>query len=410
MTPTAYHTNASLLLVLRWIAIIGQSITILTVHYGMGIPLPIAAMLGMVGALVALNLFSLYRLHTGTMQSEREIALQLVLDVLALAVQLYLSGGATNPFISLFLIQVVIAAALLPQRYIWGLVALTILCYITLTLYYIPIPHMDHHMGGSAGFFNMHLHGMLIGFVLSVVLIAYFVVKMAHNIQELRDKARVEEQVMKLGLLSAGAAHALGTPLSTIAVIAHELERDPTSQEHIGILITQVERCKRVVSDILAASGHMRAENAHSMTLQDYMQDMADKWSLGHPAVKLHSQYEGDENPTILAERILQQAIVNILDNAYEAEAADIHLTTTCHHDTITITITDSGHGINDAIRSQLSTAYTSTKPDDGHGLGLFLSRAVIQHFGGHFTIEPATPHGTCVTMTLPLPAIHVGA
>ncbi len=409
MIPTTSYTNASLLCILRWIAIIGQSVTILTVHYGMGITLPIVNMFVMVGVLIALNLFSLYRLHSGKMHSERDIALQLTLDVLVLAGQLYLSGGATNPFISLFLIQVVIAAALLPRRYIWGLVALTILCYITLTFYYTPIPHMHHHMGGTTGFFNMHLHGMLIGFILSVVLIAYFVVKMAHNIQELRDKARVEEHVMKLGLLSAGAAHALGTPLSTIAVIAHELERDPTSHEHINMLVTQVKRCKHVVSDILAASGHMRAEEAHTMPLKHYLYDMTTAWATGHASVQVQCQYNGNHNPTVLAEKILQQAITNILDNALEAHASSILVDTHCSDDELILTITDNGQGIQDTIRDQLGTAYISTKTEGSHGLGLFLSRAVIQHFGGHFTITPL-PHGTRVTMTLPLAAISVEA
>jgi len=155
--------------------------------------------------------------------SNLELFAQLGADVAALSILLYYGGGSTNPFVSLYLLPLVIAAATLPGRYTWGMAALTAACYSLLMVYYIPLPHIHQH-GDDA--FNIHVLGMWLGFVISAVVVAYFVVQMAQAVRS-RDEmlARVREEVLRnerivaLGTQAAGAAHEMGTPLSTMAVV-----------------------------------------------------------------------------------------------------------------------------------------------------------------------------------------------
>ena len=176
-------------------------------------------MLLTIAALASINFLTWLRLRGSSPVSNPELFAQLCIDVLALSVLLYYGGGSTNPFISLFLLPLVIAAATLPPRYTWSMAALTDACYSLLIVYYIPLPHI-HNSGDDA--FNAHVLGMWIGFAISTAVVAYFVVQMAQAVRA-RDEmlARVREEVLRnerivaLGIQAASAAHEMGTPLAT---------------------------------------------------------------------------------------------------------------------------------------------------------------------------------------------------
>ena len=172
--------------------------------------------------------------------SSVEFFAQLMVDVFALTALLYFSGGSTNPFISLYLLPLTIAAAALPWAYTWVMAAITISCYTLLLFYYVPLPH-DHEEHNSE--FNLHVSGMWLAFVLSTVLIAWFVVKMGISIRErdkdlasAREQALRNEQLIALGTLAAGAAHELGTPLATMAIVSGELQDEYTVTTNFRII------------------------------------------------------------------------------------------------------------------------------------------------------------------------------
>ena len=140
--PTDDETNRknmALLIQLRWTAVVGQIVTIGGVHFWLGIPLPLERMGAVIGALVLLNVSSLVWVRHRAAISSNELLVALMLDVAALTAQLYLSGGATNPFTSLFLLQVTLGAVLLDGRSTWSLVALTCASFVWLTVAYRPL-------------------------------------------------------------------------------------------------------------------------------------------------------------------------------------------------------------------------------------------------------------------------------
>jgi two-component system sensor histidine kinase RegB len=216
--------NLLQLICLRLIAIFGQVATILLVNYFLHIELPLMAMFLALLLLVFVNFVSFYRYKFQKNISNKSLFIELLFDVAALTSQLYFSGGISNPFISLFLLQVIIAAILLQRIYAWLIATITIFCYIWLSFNYQELHAFHHHEDGNL--FNLHLHGMLISYVFAAILLLIFVTKIIKNLKEgdekinlLKRQSLEKEQVIRMGLLATGAAHELGTPLSTISVI-----------------------------------------------------------------------------------------------------------------------------------------------------------------------------------------------
>ncbi|MEE9222711.1 MAG: sensor histidine kinase, partial [Nitrosomonadaceae bacterium] len=232
LSQSPLSKNLQRLFLLRSIAIVVQCLTFAAVHWVLEMPLPWTEMVTVVIFLAVLNFATWLRLRRNWPVSSIEFFAQILIDVFALGALLYFSGGSTNPFVSLYLLPLTITAAALPWAYTWVMAAITISCYSLLLFYYVPLPH-DHSEHNSE--FNLHVFGMWLAFVLSTVLIAWFVVKMGisirerdKNLSQAREQALRDEQLIALGTLAAGAAHELGTPLSTMAVVSRELQKDNT--------------------------------------------------------------------------------------------------------------------------------------------------------------------------------------
>ena len=263
--------NFLLLIQLRWIAVGGQVVTILFVRYGLGIGLPLTPMAVVILLLTALNVASLLRHSSQDAITNMELFLGLLLDVAALTVQLYLSGGASNPFISLYLLQVILGAVLIETWSVWALVLITSACFVALTSFYreISLPHAH-----GTGLFSLHIQGMFICFVLAATLLVLFITRVQHNLRtrdahlaDLRQQSAEEDHIVRMGLLASGAAHELGTPLATLSVILNDWGRMPALQgrseltQEIREMQGQLARCKTIVSGILMSSGETRGEN-----------------------------------------------------------------------------------------------------------------------------------------------------
>ena len=191
-----------------------QCLIFAVAYWVLDMQLPWVKMVAVTVMLAVLNLATWIRLRRKWPISSIEFFAQLLVDVFALSALLYFSGGSTNPFISLYLLPLTIAAAALPWAYTWVMAAITIGCYTLMLFYYLPLPH-DHEEHNRE--FNLHVSGMWLAFVLSTMLIAWFVVKMGISIRErdkdlalAREQALRNEQIIALGTLAAGAAHELG--------------------------------------------------------------------------------------------------------------------------------------------------------------------------------------------------------
>ncbi|MFZ5637073.1 MAG: ATP-binding protein [Pseudomonadota bacterium] len=407
------------LIQLRWIAVVGQLVTILVVHYGLRIPLPLHWMLGTLAALALFNLGSQFLWWRSGPVSNAALLAALLVDVGSLAFQLHLGGGITNPFVFLFLLQVALATVLLQPPGNWVVAAATALGVAVLVV--VPSPTRIE-VDLSQGLADRYVQGLLICFVLIAALLVVFITRIGRilrerdaRLAELRQRAAEEEHIVRMGLLASGAAHELGTPLSTLSVILGDWQHLPSMSSEAEIfhdleeMQIQVARCKSIVSNILLAAGKTRGEAPVQTTLHAFLDDLAEQWrTLSNPA---DFRYVRDcpANPWIVADAGLRQMVFNVLDNALEVSPRRVELAVSCRDDDLIVEVRDAGPGFHAEVLDRVGTPYNSTKGRAGGGLGLFLSMNVARTLGGRLTVRNLPQGGAAVTMTLPLAAIEIG-
>lgn len=415
---SAGHKNMQQLIQLRWIAVVGQITTIAVVTLVFGIDLPVRHMLEVLVCLVAFNIASHLRWHERPYVSNKELFLAMLVDVGILTAQLYLSGGTTNPFIFLYLLQVILSAMLLEAWSTWSIVAITSVCLVGLTLFSSPLTlSYDHELR----FFSLYVQGMLICFTLNGVLLAFFMTRISRNLRagdarlaEFRKRALEEEHIVRMGLLASGAAHELGTPLATLSVILGDWKHMPEFTnnkvllEEITEMETQLQRCKSIVSSILLSAGEARGESSVKTTLSTFLDDLATEWRKSRPVASFEYTNRIAYDVPVVFDSVLKQMICNVLDNAFEASPQFVSLDVSRQGDTLTMHITDKGPGFAPAMLSQIGKPYQSSKGRPGSGLGLFLVVNVARKLGGTVKARNREEGGALVELTLPLAAISL--
>ncbi len=361
------------LFVLRLYAITGQTLVITGVNFGLDIRLPLLPMLMVVVLLALLNLATWVRLAQPWPVTAMEFFAQLLVDVTALTVLLFYSGGSTNPFVSLYLLPIIIAAITLPVLYAWVLAAICVAAYSFLMFFYLPLD-MPH----GAAAFALHVAGMWLNFIASAVLITFFIGRMAASIRsrerelaEARETGLRNEQIVALGCLAAGAAHELSTPLATMAVVAGELQYehggDPALAANLHILRNQVAACKAILTRLTVTGGAGRAEDARLLAVDVYLDELVAQWQLMRPAIGLQTHWEGIRPaPNILAEATLGQALLSLFNNA--ADAAPFAVALEAHWDSqeLTLDILDRGQGFNQEAAARAGEVFFTTKQGQG--------------------------------------------
>ncbi len=414
---TPLSNNLNRLFLLRNIAIFTQIIIFSLVYYLIELDLPWKNIMITIGVLLAINFLTLIRLQYQWPVINPEFFFQLLIDIGALTVLLYFSGGSTNPFVSLYLIPLIIAATVLPWHYTWIMATASIICYTLLLFYYVPLPHnhTDDHSRHMFEF-NLHVAGMWLTFVLSTLLITGFIVKMSTSIRDRdkelaksRERSLQNEQIIALGTLAAGAAHELGTPLSTMAIIAHELKQDYPDdsefQHNMQILRDQIELCKQTLTQLLANAGQARAEEANGEPVDHFLKKVIDKWQLIRPSVKFTYQCKGVRPaPLIMNTQLLSQSILNLLNNAADASVDQVNVNSDWDHDLLHLEILDDGEGLNSEVMERAGEAFFTNKgPGKGFGIGLFLANTNIERFGGSVRLFNRPEGGACTHVTLPI-------
>jgi two-component system sensor histidine kinase RegB len=397
-----------------------RNFTILGILLGLGLvggvleqELPLLPLGIILLLLAALNILTWLLSRADHAVSDAAIFSQLLLDVAAVTGVFYYTGGATNPFIWFYLLPLIIAATILPRLYTWVMAGLTVICYSVLLFHFVPLPHgATHHEGG----FQMHIFGMWLGFLISAGFVAVTIVGMAHSLRErdrklalAREQALQNEQLVALGSLAAGAAHELGTPLGTMAILVNELEQeypdaiDRGLRDKLKILGQQIARCKQALSVISATAGANRAEAGHRMPVADYVRQMVAEWQAQRPGAALETRLDPQgPDSEVIAERTLTQALVNILNNAADASPNDIRLEASWTASSLSLAISDRGPGLHEGVSRQLGRRPVTTK-EEGMGVGLYLARATVQRLGGDLSIRNRAQGGTVTRITLPL-------
>jgi two-component system sensor histidine kinase RegB len=411
--------NINLLIQLRWIAVIGQVLTIGFVQVLMGIDLPLMQMVAVLCGSVFLNVISQEWLRRHSDARDRELLLLLLLDVAALTAQLYLSGGAANPFVSLYLLQVTLSAVLLNTRSTWVVVVVTCLCFAGLIVFHQPLALPE---ALRDDLFQLHILGMLICFVLDAALIVVFMTRIAQNLRErdaglatLKQQAAEEDHIVRMGLLASGAAHELGTPLASLSVILSdwrrmpELAANPELMEEIGEMQAGVQRCKTIVTGILMSAGDVRGEAPALTTVDDFFGELVDEWRVARSVKALVYENRFGDNLPIVSDSALKQVVFNVLDNAIEVSPLWIRLAVEREDDMLVLKVSDMGPGFAKERLAQLGKPYNSSKGRPGGGLGLFLVANALRKLGGSVVAENRPVGGALVTLNLPLAALTIG-
>ncbi len=396
------------------------------------IELPLTSLAAAIMLMLSLNAFTWWRLGYPNPVGSVELLTQLLLDIAILSLLFYATGGYSNPFVWMYLLPITVASVALPIRLTWLVAGLAVASYSGLMFWFEPLPmapmgvagvedmHMQH-MHHESGF-SIHLLGMWAGFVVSAAVIAFFVSHMAstlreydHRLAEAREKALESERMLALGALATGAAHELGTPLATMAVLTRELQQDypqdPHLRESLTLLRSQVDRCKSILSSLAASAGQVRAEDSAGQPLDRFLQDTLDHWRNTRPAIVFRAELLGTSPaPLVVIDRTLGQALVNLLDNAADAANREVHLSGRWTADELLLDIRDDGEGLTQAIAGQAGTPFFTTKAEAGMGLGLYLARMIFGRFGGTVTLDNHHEGGALTHVRLPLAGLRSGA
>jgi two-component system, sensor histidine kinase RegB len=416
---TSSAVNLRRLVVLRAIALAGEVLAIVAAVAWLQIALPLEPIALILLAAAAVNALTWARLARDWPVGDIELFAHLTFDVFALTGVLYFAGGPTNPFVSLYLLPLTLTAAALPWRYTWVMALLALACYSVLLVYYVPLYHS--HAGAKLhelDDFKTHVFGMWLGFILSAGLIAYFAVRMRETLRE-RDRLRAQmreqelrhERVLALGTLAAGAAHELGTPLSTIAVLTTELARDSQGlTDKLKMLREQVGRCKEILSSLSAAVGETRAEGGGVHALDEYLDGLLAQWRASHARINVRARMDGSRPPPrVVTERTLGQALLNVLNNAADVSVDEIEVDARWSETELIVQIRDRGPGLSPEVQEHAGEPFFSTKePGAGMGLGLFLARGTIERLGGTLQLTNRDGGGAVCRVQVPLAALRI--
>jgi two-component system, sensor histidine kinase RegB len=342
-------------------------------------------------------------------------------DILVLTGLLYCSGGPSNPFSVMYLVNVTLAALVLGVRWAGAMVALSAVLYAALFFWHVPVPelsHAHHHMRGDrsgASPFSIHLQGMWVAFTVAAALIGYFVARVAGSLRAreadlaaARAASARTERLASLTTLAAGAAHELGTPLGTIAVAAKELERTfrESSDEALDdarLIRTEVERCRAIVQRMSAQAGETMGEVPRGAAAEEIVRGGIER--LGREAVAGVVVESGVEAAVLCPVEGAMQVLSSIIQNARWAvrDGGTVTVSWSPTPAGVALMVSDDGVGIAEKQVARIGEPFVTTKaPGEGMGLGVFLARTFAERCGGSLHLESVEGVGTKVTMTLP--------
>lgn len=406
---------------LRWGALAGGVAAVLVAAHGMATELPVGILLGGLGLGVLTNAGLEVATRREPDPSPWLALLTIGFDGLLLTALLALSGGASNPFSAVYLVYVTLAAVVLRGRWPWLVVALTVAGYGSLFLLpadpgaHAAHAHHGHSMAGGAGF-QTHLYGMFIAFAVCAVLIVGFVTRTTQSLREreaqlahAREAASRNQRLASLTTLAAGAAHELASPLSTIAVVARELERAIDEREDGDALAddarlvrSEVDRCRAILDAMAARAGRQAGEARVAVSASELVASVREGLS-EERARRLRADVAPGVPPLSVPPEAFAHVVRALVRNAFDASPDDREVTVAIaeHEDRIHVAVRDRGHGMEHDVRARAVEPFFSTK-ERGQGLGLFLATTLADSLGGRLSLESAPGDGTTATLEIP--------
>lgn len=394
-----------LLIYLRYLLVAGQMLTVVFVAQRLNLPVPARPLLAISGVLLAFNLASHLWWLRHRDAGPRTLVQQLLVDLLALTALLYYSGGPANPFVSLYLLPVAIAAIGLEIGPMLGLTVLTAALYTWLLRHHIPLPHVH---GGD---FQLHITGMWVNFLLSagimVVVLSRFMTivrDQRRRLSEARERAIRDESLSALGSLAAGTAHELNTPLATMSLLVEDWtgSDQPPSREDIELLRSQLAHCRDHVRALADMARRGAAGEATVEVADAFVHACVDRWRLLRPNATAVFR-PGADGRAVRVDAALPQALINLINNAADANALrardePVEVATQVREGWLVVSILDRGGG-----QARIAPRPPRDSQGPGLGIGLMISKASIERSRGRVR-QFEREGGGCVTeVDLPL-------
>lgn len=392
----------------RWIVLAAMALLVASGPGLLDIALPQAPLLGIVALTALFNGLARWRVGRAATATAGELFSHLLFDIGALSAVVFFSGGAANPLVSLLLPPVAIAALTLPARCVAIVTGVAIAAYSLLMVFYLPLPLPD-----ASRATRLHLGGMWLIFVVSAVMIGGIIVRMMRLIRQrdaelaaAREQALRDERVMAMGTLAAGAAHELGTPLATMALLAGELVNDPglsaPVREDLALLRQQIGVCKEIITGLSRRAGAERLENAPLQAADRWLESLRQYWHAARPQAGSRLIVASDgQAPEIVGDPRLEQAVLNLLNNAANATASPLEIRLGWCTDQLAIDVRDHGPGFPPAVLA-LGGQTSFPAHERGSGVGLMLTRSAIEQLGGRLLLANPDEGGALARIELP--------
>jgi two-component system sensor histidine kinase RegB len=387
---------------LRWLSVLGQTAAVLVVHYGLGYRLPIWACLAVVCLSACLNLAMRVRFRLTQRLDADRAAWLLAFDIAQLAVLLFLTGGLQNPFAFLFLGPVLISATALPPRMTLMLGTFAVFCASLLFFVHFPLPwDAEDPLELPA----IYMLGVWLSILISMGFIGVYAWQITEEARLLANALAATELVLareqhlsQLDGLAAAAAHELGTPLSTITVIAKELECSISDQSRhradVRLLREQAQRCR----DILAKITELPAseEPFGGMKLSGLIEEVVAPHRNFGVAINVLLPSDRALEPTGTRNPAIVYGLGNLVENAVDFARATTEVVATWDEEEVIITIRDDGPGFAAEVTDRLGEPYVTTRrhrpkqdsEETGLGLGFFIAKTLLERSGATLTFS----------------------
>jgi two-component system, sensor histidine kinase RegB len=419
---------------LRWLAVVGQSATVILVYEFLGFPLPIGHCLALIALSAWVNILLAWRWRGGQQLGARPAALLLGYDIAQLAGLLFLTGGLQNPFAFLFLVPVTVSATTLPLGWTIGIGVFAFLCATVLAFYHLPLPWEP---SAPLQLPSTYVAGMWTALASGAVFSAIYARRIAVEARQMSSALSATELVLAreqrlsaLDGLAAAAAHELGTPLATIALVAKELKRELPSHESynedLDLLISQTARCREILSR-LSSREHAADEIFGQVKLTAMIEDLVAPLRGSDVAVRIDARADGQKpsvEPVFLRNPGIIYGLGNLLENAIDFAETDVFVLAHWNATTVTLVVTDDGPGFDDAIFDRLGDPFVTTRPGydvaadesaetgkrPGMGLGLFIAKTLLERSGASVQLfnRKQPEHGASISIKWPRGSVDV--
>ncbi len=414
------------LVVIRWVALFGQAVTLSVVYFGLGYPIVFIPAMAVIAISGVVNvILSVARPSSATWLTDREAVLNLCFDVVQLAVLLGMTGGLQNPFAMLILAPVVISGWTLSRRSTFTISALALVLVSVLAVWHLPLPWPEAGVQLSP----VYIGGVWAALVIAVVFIAAYVSSVAQESRRMSQALEAtrlalarEQQLSALGGLAAATAHELGTPLATIAVVARELQRelgaDSPLREDVELLHAESLRCRSILAGLAERPAWDDGSPYHRLPVTALVEAAASSHRREGVALEIHAGPAIDsdaDQPTVTRNAEILHGLGTLIQNAVQFARHRVDVDLTWDEESVMLRIADDGPGFDMTVLSRLGEPYYSTGPRDRRrgesqhmGLGIFIARTLLAHFGASIEFSNEISGGAVVEIRWPRHTLEV--